>query len=65
MLVNDLVDTAASATPTGSPRTSGSGPVDAVRTYVAVDAIFGIGDVWRRIRAASQRTTFRCTSPTG
>ena len=26
----------------------GVGPVDAVRTYVATDAIFGIGEVWRR-----------------
>jgi glutamate dehydrogenase len=27
--------------------------VDAVRTFVATNAIFGIGDVWRRIRMAS------------
>ncbi|MDT5018045.1 MAG: glutamate dehydrogenase, partial [Mycobacterium sp.] len=28
------------------------GPVDAVRSYVAMDAIFGVGEVWRQIRAA-------------
>ena len=28
-------------------------PIDAVRTYVATDAIFGVGHVWRRIRAAN------------
>ena len=48
-----------SSTPAGSryayriTEDVGVGPVDAVRTYVATDAIFGIGEVWRQIRAAS------------
>ena len=29
----------------------GVGPVDAVRSYVATDAIFRVGEVWRQIRA--------------
>ena len=40
----------------------GVGPVDAVRTYVATDAIFGVGEVWRQIRAAERAGRGR---PTG
>jgi glutamate dehydrogenase len=50
MLVNDLVDTAGITYAFRVAEDVGVGPVDAVRTYVATDAIFGVGDVWRRIR---------------
>jgi glutamate dehydrogenase len=53
MLVNDLVDTAGISFAYRIAEDVGVGPVDAVRTYVATDAIFGVGEVWRRIRAAS------------
>ena len=52
MLVNDLVDTAGISYAYRITEDVGVGPVDAVRSYVAINAIFGIGDVWRRIRAA-------------
>ena len=52
MLVNDLVDTAASRYAYRVSEDVGVGPVDAVRSYVATDAIFRIGEVWRQIRAA-------------
>ncbi|AKS33323.1 NAD-glutamate dehydrogenase [Mycolicibacterium goodii] len=52
MLVNDLVDTAGISYAYRITEDVGVGPVDAVRSYVATNAIFGIGDVWRRIRAA-------------
>ncbi|MGV0745853.1 NAD-glutamate dehydrogenase [Mycolicibacterium sp. XJ870] len=52
MLVNDLVDTSGISYAYRITEDVGVGPVDAVRSYVAVNAIFGIGDVWRRIRAA-------------
>jgi glutamate dehydrogenase len=52
MLVNDLVDTSGISYAFRIAEDVGVGPVDAVRTYVAIDAIFGVGDVWRRIRAA-------------
>jgi glutamate dehydrogenase len=52
MLVNDLVDTAGISYAYRITEDVGVSPVDAVRTFVATDAIFGVGDVWRRIRAA-------------
>lgn len=52
MLVNDLVDTAGISYTYRITEDVGVAPVDAVRSYVATNAIFGIGDVWRRIRAA-------------
>ncbi len=53
MLVNDLVDTAGISYVYRVMEDVGVGPVDAVRSYVATDAIFGIEEVWRAIRAAS------------
>lgn len=52
MLVNDLVDTSGISYAYRITEDVGVGPVDALRSYVATDAIFGIGQVWRRIRAA-------------
>lgn len=52
MLVNDLVDTSGISYAYRITEDVGVGPVDAVRSYVATNAIFGIGDVWRQIRAA-------------
>ncbi len=51
MLVNDVVDTAGITYAYRVTEDVGVGPVDAVRTFVATDAIFGIDEVWRRIRA--------------
>jgi glutamate dehydrogenase len=53
MLVNDLVDTAGISYDYRIAEDIGVSPVDAVRTYVATDAIFGIGQLWRSIRAAN------------
>jgi glutamate dehydrogenase len=53
MLINDLVDTSGISFAYRITEDVGVGPVDAVRTYVATDAIFGVGEVWRRIRTAS------------
>jgi glutamate dehydrogenase len=53
MLVNDLVDTAGISYAFRIAEDVGVTPIDAVRTYVATDAIFGVGHVWRRIRAAN------------
>lgn len=53
MLINDLVDTAGISYAFRITEDVGVGPVDAVRTYVATDAIFGVGEIWRRIRAAN------------
>ncbi|ORV29219.1 NAD-glutamate dehydrogenase [Mycolicibacterium conceptionense] len=53
MLVNDLVDTSGISYAYRITEDVGVGPVDAVRSYVATDAIFGIGKVWRQIRAAA------------
>ncbi len=53
MLVNDIVDTAGISYAYRLCEDVGVGYVDAVRAYVATDAIFGIGELWRRIRAAS------------
>ncbi len=52
MLVNDLVDTAGISYDYRITHDTGVGPVDAVRTYAATDAIFGIGQLWHSIRAA-------------
>jgi glutamate dehydrogenase len=53
MLINDLVDTAGISYVFRITEDVGVGPVDAIRTYVATDAIFGVGHIWRRIRAAN------------
>jgi glutamate dehydrogenase len=52
MLVNDLVDTAGITYAYRVAEDVSVGPVDAVRSYVATDAIFGIGELWRQILAA-------------
>ena len=62
MLVNDLVDTSGITYAYRVIEDVGVGPVDAVRAYVATDAIFRIGEVWRQIRAANVSRR-RC--PTG
>ncbi len=54
MLVNDVVDCGGITYAYRIAEDVGVGPVDAVRTFVATDAIFGVGDIWRRIRAASE-----------
>jgi glutamate dehydrogenase len=52
MLVNDLVDTAGISYDFRIAEDVGVSAVDAVRTYVATDAIFGVEKLWRSIRAA-------------
>jgi glutamate dehydrogenase len=52
MLVNDLVDTAGISYAYRITEDVGVGPVDAVRSYVATNAIFRVGEVWRKIRAS-------------
>ncbi|TFV59689.1 NAD-glutamate dehydrogenase [Mycobacterium sp. PS03-16] len=52
MLVNDLVDTSGITYAYRVTEDVGVGPVDAVRSFVAVNEIFRVGDVWRQIRAA-------------
>jgi glutamate dehydrogenase len=52
MLVNDLVDTSGITYAYRITEDVGVGPVDAVRSYAAANAIFRINEVWRRIRAA-------------
>ncbi|WP_261861370.1 NAD-glutamate dehydrogenase, partial [Mycobacterium montefiorense] len=52
MLINDLVDTAGISYAYRIAQDVGVGPIDAVRTWVATDAIFGIDHIWRGIRAA-------------
>ncbi|MEH3140892.1 MAG: NAD-glutamate dehydrogenase [Mycobacterium kyogaense] len=52
MLINDVVDTAGISFAYRVAEDVGVSSVDAVRSFVAVDAIFGVGEVWRRIRAA-------------
>ncbi|BBX01605.1 NAD-glutamate dehydrogenase [Mycolicibacterium moriokaense] len=54
MLVNDLVDTSGITYAYRVTEDVGVGPVDAVRSYAATDAIFRISDVLRQIRAASE-----------
>ena len=53
MLVNDMVDTAGITFAYRITEDVGVSTVDAMRSYVAADAIFGIGDIWRNIRSAS------------
>ena len=54
MLVNDLVDTSGITYAYRVTEDVGVGPVDAVRSYVATNAIFRIGEVWRQIRAGGR-----------
>ena len=51
MLVNDIVDCGGISYAYRVSEESGVSVVDAVRAFVAADAIFGIGDLWRRIIA--------------
>nr|WP_128618546.1 NAD-glutamate dehydrogenase [Mycobacterium lepraemurium] len=53
MLINELVDAAGISYAFRIVEDVGVSAVDAVRTYVATDAIFGVGEIWRRIRAAN------------
>ncbi len=53
MLVNDLVDTSGISYAYRISEDVGVGPVDAVRSYVATDAIFRVGEVLRQIRATA------------
>lgn len=55
MLVNDLVDTSGITFAYRITEDVGVGPIDAVRSFVAVNAIFRVGDVWRQVRDASER----------
>jgi glutamate dehydrogenase len=55
MLVNDLVDTSGISYAYRITEDAGVGPVDAARSYVATNAIFRIGEVWRQIRAAGEQ----------
>ncbi|MGA9678623.1 MAG: NAD-glutamate dehydrogenase [Mycobacterium sp.] len=52
MLINDMVDSAGITYAFRIAEDVGVRSIDAVRTYVATDAIFGVGHIWRRIRAA-------------
>ncbi len=52
MLINDMVDTAGITYAFRIAEDVGVRPIDAVRTYAATDAIFGIGHMWHRIRSA-------------
>lgn len=54
MLVNDLVDTGGITFAYRITEDAGVGPVDAVRSYVAIDEIFRVGEVWRRIRETGE-----------
>ncbi len=54
MLVNDVVDIGGISFAYRVTEDTGVGYVDAVRTFVAADAIFGIGQVWQRILDASR-----------
>ncbi len=56
MLVNDLVDTAGISYDFRIAEDVGVSAVDAVRTYAATDAIFGIEQLWHSIRAADVPT---------
>ncbi|QUR68321.1 NAD-glutamate dehydrogenase [Mycobacterium spongiae] len=51
MLINDLVDTAGITYAFRLAEDVGVTSIDAVRTYIATDAIFGVGHLWRRIRS--------------
>ncbi|HEY9263203.1 MAG TPA: NAD-glutamate dehydrogenase, partial [Mycobacterium sp.] len=52
MLVNDLVDTSGISYAYRISEDVGVSPIDAVRSFAAADEIFGLGRVWRQIRAA-------------
>jgi glutamate dehydrogenase len=52
ILVNDLVDTAGISYDYRMTQDTGVSPVDAVRTYAATDAIFGVEQLWHSIRSA-------------
>jgi glutamate dehydrogenase len=52
MLVNDLVDAAGISYDYRIAADVGVRPVDAVRTYAATDAIFGVAELWLQVRAA-------------
>jgi len=52
MLVNNVVDTGGITFAYRVTEDAGVGYVDAVRAFAAADAIFGIGTMWRAIRAA-------------
>jgi glutamate dehydrogenase len=53
MLVNDVVDVSGITYTYRITEDVGVGPVDAVRSYAATNAIFGISKRWRRIRATA------------
>ncbi|WP_301146548.1 NAD-glutamate dehydrogenase [Mycobacterium simiae] len=52
MLINELVDAAGISYAFRLSQDVGVGPIDAVRTWVATDAIFEIDHIWRGIRSA-------------
>ncbi|VEG39923.1 NAD-specific glutamate dehydrogenase [Mycolicibacterium flavescens] len=52
MLVNDVIDTSGITYVYRISEDAGVGPLDAVRSYAAANAIFRINDIWRQIRAA-------------
>lgn len=52
MLVNDVVDTSGISFAYRVTEDVGVAPVDAVRSFVAADAIFGLHDRWHQIRDA-------------
>jgi glutamate dehydrogenase len=52
MLVNDVVDAGGLTFAYRVTEDAGVGYVDAVRAFAASEAIFGVGETWRRIRAA-------------
>ncbi len=54
MLVNNVIDTGGISFAYRVTEDTGVGYVDAVRTFVATDAIFGIDKVWQRIVEASR-----------
>jgi glutamate dehydrogenase len=54
MLVNDVIDCGGITFVYRLIEDAGVNPLDAVRTFVAADAIFGIGETWRRIRAEGE-----------
>ena len=54
MLINDLVDTSGISYAFRISEDVGVGSVDAVRSYVATDEIFRVGEVWQQIRAAGE-----------
>jgi glutamate dehydrogenase len=53
MLINDLVDNAGISYAFRITEDVGVTSIDAVRTWVATDAIFGVNHLWRRIQATN------------